>query len=404
MTSAVNSDLPQEYVDHLRKRGFTCETVIGRGLSGTVVRAVQESLGRSVAIKFCDSSDARASGQLRARFEREARLLAQIQHPAIPYVLTTGKTPSGTSYTVLEFIEGQSLRQLLQEKRRLAPEVALRLLVGLLDALDAAHSKDIVHRDVKPENMIVTGKSCVLIDFSIGYSRAEQVGVTRETRTGEHLGTVDYMCPEQCRDMSRVDARCDLYSVGVVLHEMLVGTPRLRPEQLDSDMTDVAVGLRALVRKACATTPGDRFQSAREFLEKALAFVGPGVVLSGDAGTALCLNHRCRQANWTQNGYYRGPRVVEDTTDSFCDSCGHALVHHCAGCGVRYRGTQFCGSCGRQWYEVPLCKICGSLLKEADMGAKTETECCTKGRRKGFGKPPPKDGYDDADYGNDIPF
>ncbi len=275
------SDLPNEYTEHLPKRGFICEDAIG-GLSGMVVRATQENLGRPVAIKFCDSADAQASPQLRARFEREARLLARIQHPAIPHVLTTGKTPqTGTPYTVLEFIEGVSLRRLLDEQRKLEPTVALRLLVSLLDALDAVHALEIVHRDVKPENIIVTGKSCVLIDFSIGYSRAEERGLTRATRTGEHLGTVDYMCPEQRSDMSRVDGRCDLYSVGIVLHEMMLGTPHVRFDQLDADMRDVAVGIRSIVRKACAQSADDRFQNAKEFVERILPFTGAGVVLTG---------------------------------------------------------------------------------------------------------------------------
>ena len=97
---------------------------------------------------------------------------------------------------------------------------------------------------------------------------------------------------------------------------------------------------------------------------------------------------------------------MSETTDAFCDACGHALVHHCAGCGSRYRETPFCGACGTQWYSVPACTTCGSWLELEDMGADTAKLCCGKGRRKGFGRPAAKSPYTDEDYGggDDIPF
>jgi len=125
---------------------------------------------------------------------------------------------------VLEFIEGHRLRDDLNKRKVLDQRVALGVVMDLLAALDAAHQASIVHRDVSPENLMLSKGRCVLIDFSIGMSTTKDVGMTQATKTGEHLGRVDYMAPEQKKDMTRVDERCDLYAAAVVLLEMLSGS------------------------------------------------------------------------------------------------------------------------------------------------------------------------------------
>src|SRR5678815_3365244 len=156
MAESNAPDIPTDYSESLKARGFRLEARIGGGLSGSVYRAAQASLDRPVAVKFCDSADASRSPALRARFEREARLLAAAQHPSIPYVITSGKTAGGVPYTIMQFIEGESLRRVLERGGKLDPLNAVRCVTDILHAIRAAHCRGIIHRDVKPDNVIVT--------------------------------------------------------------------------------------------------------------------------------------------------------------------------------------------------------------------------------------------------------
>lgn len=381
--SFVTFDLPSEYTDHLERRGFSPIRRIGSGLSGTVIEAKQKSLCRSVAIKFCDSSYSRENATLRKRFEREAQILARIHHPAIPYVLTTGVVPKAeVLYTVLQFIPGQRLRDELSLRKPLEHDFAVRLMVELLGALQAAHEQHIVHRDVSPENIMVSASRCVLIDFSIGTSLKQAPGLTRATMTGEHLGRADYMAPEQQVDMAHVDERCDLYAAAVVFLEMLTGSPKFQLKQFDANLSDLTPGIRNILKRGLASDPEARFPSAREFGEALRPFSAAKIPILNCATTAVCANLRCSAANWSPNGYYRGPKIYENTTDTFCEVCGTALKRTCASCGASFRGAPHCGDCGGQWYRIPTCETCGSWLQEQDMGTDTKLNCCTKGRRK----------------------
>jgi serine/threonine-protein kinase len=201
--------VPEEYADHLRKRGFEVQRVLGTGLSGVVLLAEQPSLGRRVAVKVCDGLIASKSEQLRKRFVREARLLSKINHPGIPYVLTTGIMPnSDMPYMVMQFIDGATLRQRLKEESRLDPEVALEICAQVLEALHAAHCAKVIHRDVKPENIMLASGTTYLIDFSIGFSTEGESGLTRTTGAGERLGTLDYRLPRTIDEHAR--RRCTL--------------------------------------------------------------------------------------------------------------------------------------------------------------------------------------------------
>ena len=320
---------------------------------------------------------------LRKRFEREAKLLARIHHPAIPYVLTTGVIPKPTvPYTVIQFIEGRHLRDELDKKKTLAPEPALRLIAEVLDALRAVHRERIIHRDIKPENIMLAGDRCMLIDFSIGFSLEQTPGVTRTTATGEHLGSVDYMCPEQRRDMARVDERCDLYAAAIVLLEMLTGSTRLAPDRMDAQLSHLAPGVRAVLKRACAEEVSERYQTAEEFLDALRPLTVARATLHNLKIPALCTNTCCPSADWSPRGYYRGPCVYEETKANHCGSCGALLKRHCARCGATYDSTRFCGECGTEWYAVPTCEKCRSWLQLNDMGTNTRDECCTKGRQK----------------------
>jgi eukaryotic-like serine/threonine-protein kinase len=379
--TAVSSP-PIEYVDDLRRKGFELRAELGRGLSGRVFRAEQIKLGRDVAIKFCDGPESRISETLRKRFEREAKLLAKVSHPNIPYVLTTGEVQAlRIPYTVLEFVEGHRLRDELMKRQTMNERVALGIVLDLLGALGAAHQANIVHRDVSPENIMVGVGRCVLIDFSIGMTTKSDVKLPRATKTGDHLGRVEYMAPEQMRDMTRVDARCDLYAAGVVLLEMLSGSAKFARAQLDAQMANLSVELREVIKRSLQEDREGRFPSAAAF-QDALRPFASGAGSLNSATTALCTNTKCPGAAWTQNGYYEGPAIYADSTEAFCGRCGGRLKRQCGNCGSTFRHTQFCEGCGDRWYEIPTCETCGSWLQEQDMGTDTKANCCTKGRRK----------------------
>ncbi|HKO49975.1 MAG TPA: protein kinase [Polyangiaceae bacterium] len=384
-------EISEEYQTQLTRHGFIPKRVVGSGVSGTVLVAVQKSLEREVAVKVCDGLLARSSSELQERFRREAKLLAKIDHARIPYVLTTGEMPeTKVPYTVMRFIRGITLRDELKRIGRVEPLRALSLCAQLLDALQAAHSAGVIHRDVKPENIMLSDEAPFLIDFSIGFSLAADLA--RVTNTGEHFGTADYMCPEQVKDMARVDVRCDLYSLGIVLFEMLTGTAKVRPDAFDQDLASTSPEVRAVVKRATQTKEGDRFQTASEFASTLNGLLGRASSLLMPAVSAICKNPKCPGANWSPNGYYRGPGVFENCTDAFCRKCGQKLARHCARCSAPFEGAPHCGTCGTEWFQIPECANCGSFLKKIDMGTDTAAECCARGRRKGFGK------------NDDIPF
>jgi serine/threonine protein kinase len=378
-------NIPEEYQSHLARHGFLPKEVAGSGVSGTVLIAVQKSLDREVAVKICDGFLARSSPELQKRFRREAKLLAQIDHPRIPYVLTTGEMPeSKVPYTVMRFIRGVTLRDRLKKDGRVEARLATGVCAELLDALHAVHSAGIVHRDIKPENIMLADDAAFLIDFSIGFSTT--AGITRVTGTGEHFGTADYMCPEQASDMARVDSRCDLYSLGVVLFEMLTGTAKIRESEFDKDLGHTSPELRAVVRRATSQAESARFQTATEFAAALNEFLTTAGTTLMPAVKAVCPNLACSGANWSPNGYYRGPCVIEDCTDAYCKHCGAKLARHCARCSAAFLGAAFCGTCGAEWFRIPECATCGSFLKKPDMSVDTAKECCSRGRRKGFRK------------------
>lgn len=206
---------------------YRLEEQIARGGMATVHRATDLRLDRTVAVKVMHDGLAHDDDFVR-RFQREARAAARLSHPGVVAVFDTGDD-DGTLYLVMELVEGRTLRQLIREEAPLRPVRALRLVESVLEALGAAHTAGIVHRDVKPENVLVTGEGRVKVaDF--GLSRAVSAD-TQHTATGEILiGTVSYLSPELVVD-GRADARADVYATGVVLFELLTAS---KPHQADS--------------------------------------------------------------------------------------------------------------------------------------------------------------------------
>jgi serine/threonine-protein kinase len=257
-----------------------------------VRKGTDTRLGRVVAIKRL-RTDLASDATFQARFRREAQSAASLNHPAIVAVYDTGEeqTTDGTAvsqpYIVMEFVAGRTLRDILREGRKILPERALEITSGVLSALDYSHRAGIIHRDIKPGNVMLTPSGDVkVMDF--GIARAISDASSTMTQTAAVVGTAQYLSPEQARGET-VDSRSDVYSSGCLLYELLTGRPPFvgdspvavayqhvrEPARPPSDHdTDLPPAVDAIVMKALAKRLEDRYQSAaamRSDIERYLA-------------------------------------------------------------------------------------------------------------------------------------
>jgi eukaryotic-like serine/threonine-protein kinase len=256
---------------------YELDGVVGRGGMAEVYRARDLRLDRIVAIKTLRADLARDQ-TFQARFRREAQSAASLNNPSIVAVYDTGEDPSsGVPFIVMEFVDGRTVRDLLIEGHRLLPERTLEITSGVLRALEYSHQAGIVHRDIKPGNVMVTRNGDIkVMDF--GIARAMSDNQATMTQTAQVIGTAQYLSPEQARG-ERVDARSDLYSTGCLMYELLTGRPPftgdspvaiayqhvrenpIPPSRLDPSLPPWA---DSIVLKAMAKSPNDRYQSAAE--------------------------------------------------------------------------------------------------------------------------------------------
>jgi eukaryotic-like serine/threonine-protein kinase len=269
---------------------YQVEREIGRGGMATVHLALDLRHHRRVAIKVLREELAVAIGA--ERFLEEIRVTASLQHPHILPLFDSGSA-EGLLWYVMPFVEGETLRSRLARERRLPVDDALQLVREMADALDYAHRHGIVHRDVKPENVLLQSGHALVADFGIALA-LEHAGGPRLTRTGITLGTPSYMSPEQAAGDRPIDARTDVYALGAVLHEMLAGESpfaaayeEIRRKDVHDPVlvlaarrADVSSSLDAAVRRAMAKEPDDRFPSAGAFA----AALSVSVPDSGRAG------------------------------------------------------------------------------------------------------------------------
>ena len=255
---------------------YRVERELGRGGMATVYLARDLRHNRGVAVKVLRPDIAGAIGA--DRFLREIEIAAQLSHPHILPLYDSGEA-DGLLYYVMPFVEGESLRDRLEREGQLPLEDALQITREVADGLAYAHGRGLVHRDIKPENILITGGHAVIADFGIAKAVTEAAG-GRMTATGLAVGTPAYMSPEQWAGSTTLDGRSDLYSLGCMLYELLVGespyagtTPQviLARQSLEAIPSvrlvrpAVRPGVEAAIVKALAKVPADRFASTLEF-------------------------------------------------------------------------------------------------------------------------------------------
>jgi eukaryotic-like serine/threonine-protein kinase len=259
---------------------YEVQRQLGRGGMATVYLAQDPRHHRSVAIKVLHSDVGLTIGP--ERFLREIDVAAHLQHPHILPLIESGED-NGRLYYVMPFVEGESLRQRLQESKQLSVDAAVRIAREVAEALDYAHRHGIIHRDVKPENILLADSQAVIADFGIARALSSHSSVEPMTRAGLVLGTPDYMSPEQATGTEPLDGRTDVYSLGCVVYEMLAGQPPFVGPTVESVIhqhlavaaplvTTVRPGvppeLERAIARAMAKTPADRFESAGQFAEE----------------------------------------------------------------------------------------------------------------------------------------
>jgi predicted Ser/Thr protein kinase len=257
--------------------------LLGKGGMGAVYKARQIKLDRLVALKVLPVEASRDPA-FAERFMREARALARLNHPNIVTIYDFGEA-NGIYYFLMEFVDGANLRQLMNSGE-LSDEQPLKIIQQVCEALQFAHQQDIVHRDIKPENILVDRHGRTKIaDFGL----AKLVGLTPSylTLTGSHqiMGTLYYMAPEQMERPQSVDRRADIYSLGVVLYEMLTGELPLGRFAIPSQKVRSDPRLDAMILRALARDPEERYQAVSE-LKQAIDGIAPGLPMAIPMGPA----------------------------------------------------------------------------------------------------------------------
>ncbi|MDP6114703.1 MAG: protein kinase [Planctomycetota bacterium] len=368
-------DADRDEMIGLKLGGCQIESKLGEGGMGAVYKAKHIGLDKDVAVKVVPRYLAEKSQQFVERFQREARAAARLDHPNIVKVHNVGEE-QGHHFMVMEYIEGESLKEMLMREGKLDFEAAVSIFHQVLAALSAAHSKGIIHRDIKPDNILLrhlkpgeTGSSIEMQRNLLGavekartIAKVADLGLAKVqdshsqgyTMSGVMLGTVDYMAPEQAEDAKNVDARADIYSLGCTFYHMLSGKKPYPgaammevmmkhvtapiPSVLD-EREDVPADIDEIVKKMLAKKPDDRFETVAEIMNSLSGFVSamsgevPAMTESLPPDMVACPNTSCGKPN------RRGAK--------WCAGCGEALVEKCLKCGEDvFLGETFCIHCG----------------------------------------------------------
>lgn len=283
--------------------GYRIERLLGRGGMAVVYCAKDLRLDRTVALKLITPERARDE-VFRRRFTYESRVAARIDHPHIVPIFEAGET-DGVLYIAMRYVAGLDLCALLDREGPLPVATAVRVAAQVASALDAAHEHDLVHRDVKPGNILVAEgidsehpEHVYLTDFGL---TKKSLSLTGFTTAGEFVGTLDYMAPEQISGRP-VDGRCDLYSLACVVYETLAGAPPFerddipallwahqhdQPPPLAGRRLEIVPAVDEVMAKAMAKVPEDRYGSCLEFVAALRAAAGGGAVRQAHPATQV---------------------------------------------------------------------------------------------------------------------
>ncbi len=279
--TAISRPKPPDFIP-----GYRLEKLVGKGGMGEVHQAVQLSLGRTVAVKLL-SAELALDESFVARFEKEGAALAALRHPNIVSIVDTGKNQA-TYYLVMEFVDGPSMREVMRSPL-LDVGQSLRMMVQICRAIDYAHGRGVIHRDLKPENILFDEQAsgiAKVTNFGLAGFDDKSGQKHNLTQTNVAMGTASYMAPEQQVDAKTADHRADVYSLGVLLYELLTGdvpmgnfdAPSVKKPHLDKR-------LDAIVAKCLKTSPAERYQGVGEMMIDLEPLV-PALSMLGTAQTS----------------------------------------------------------------------------------------------------------------------
>jgi len=287
--------------------GYRIERLLGRGGMSVVYLAEDLRLKRKVALKLL-APELAADERFRERFLRESELAASLDHPNVIPIYEAGEA-EGVLYIAMRFVEGTDLKTLLEREGKLEPRRALALVGQVAEALDTAHEHGLVHRDVKPGNVLLASlggrEHCYLSDFGLTKATSSDSGLTE---TGQFVGTADYVAPEQI-DRRPLDGRADVYALGCVLFECLTGEPRYKSDRLMATLwshlnaspprasernAELPAGLDPVLARALAKDPADRYATCRELVTDTWHELG----LSGELPQAVAPPSLVRRWRW----------------------------------------------------------------------------------------------------------
>jgi eukaryotic-like serine/threonine-protein kinase len=356
---------------------YRIEALIGSGGMGAVYRAEHVHMRKAVAVKVLHK-EMTAFPEVVARFEREAVAAGRIEHPHVVSASDFGQLEDGSFYLVLEFIEGQSLAKLVSKVGALSPLRALCITRQIVEALHAAHGVGIVHRDLKPDNVMLLDKDddpnfVKVLDFGIAKIKVEENAEQQAvlTQIGTVFGTPEYMSPEQARG-ELVDARADLYTVGVILYEMLAGVSPFKDDDLvvvltrhlTADPPPLPAGtdpmIVDLVLRLMRKNRDERVQSAAELIERIDVILAAGTSTTGHAG--IPASGVMRAGSGTRSSSDLSAVTVEGPAEGFAPTIlGETTPHALARNGLAESLLKHQVSLGKQ--TIPLwLLVAGALL------------------------------------------
>ncbi|HRU06995.1 MAG TPA: serine/threonine-protein kinase, partial [Candidatus Brocadiia bacterium] len=326
-----------------RVGNYEIEGLLGVGGMAVVFSGRQLSLNRPVAIKVLPKEYTH-NPQFVERFESEATVLASLNHYNVVSVIDRG-CEGETYFIVMELIEGETLKHVIQREKVIPQKRALELLHQILTGLAYAHNKGVVHRDIKPGNIMINKEGIIKIaDFGLAHLAKSDGGLDL-TRTSQTMGTLKYMAPEQLLDAKSVDCRADLYSMGVVLYEMITGQLPLGRFKMPSEINpSLDVRLDDAVLRALRMEPEERYQRAEDFLKDIDQIASTPTITAKEAEEEEAREETAAEFEVTHSltgcpkcGHESPPHALK------CEKCGASLeeiFEPCPNCGVKVRIDQ----------------------------------------------------------------